>query len=246
MAAKPLGAATTPAARDRSLAKVRSRQRPKGHQPILPPSGLPRRPASSDRDAAAASWQAQLGAGGGQIRLAAGEFVFRDGRNPQIALVQAGVVRVFIATRPGRELTMQYARSGDLVGVAPYLARTTEWNAEALTEADVSVFTFNDLLRAAALNPELPWRIAEDMATWTTEAMRNVAHDVGHPMRTRVARHLREASVRGPDGRLVAHISQQRFATALGTAREVVCRELSALKGQAVIELNGRIRHGDR
>jgi DNA-binding transcriptional MocR family regulator len=55
-------------------------------------------------------------------------------------------------------------------------------------------------------------------------------------MRTRVARHLREASLRGPDGRLVAHISQQRFATALGTAREVVCRELNALKEKAVID----------
>lgn len=236
MAAKPLGAATTPISRDPALVKVRSRPRPNGHQPIMSPSGRPPRPDSGDHDAAAASWQAQLGPGIGQIHLAEGEFVFRDGRNPQIALVQAGVVRVFIATRPGRELTMQYARSGDLIGVAPYLARTHEWNAEALSEADVSMFTFNDLLRAAALNPELPWRIAEDMATWTTEAMRNVAHDVGHPMRTRVARHLREASLRGPDGRLVAHISQQRFATALGTAREVVCRELSVLKEKAVID----------
>ena len=176
------------------------------------------------------------GAGIGEIHLAEGEFVFRDGRNPQVALVQAGVVRVFIATRPGRELTMQYARVGDLIGVAPSLARSNEWNAEAVTEADVSIFTVNDLLRAATLNPELPWRIAEDMATWATESMRNVAHDIGHPMRTRVARHLREASLRGPDGRLVAHVSQQRFATAVGTAREVLCRELSTLKAQAVID----------
>ena len=236
MRAKPFGAATTPTSRDGALVKGRSRPRPNGHQPIISSSGRPRRPDGSDHDAAAASWQAQLGAGIGQIHLAEGEFVFRDGRNAQIALVHAGVVRVFIATRPGRDLTMQYARSGDLIGIAPYLARTNEWNAEAVTEADVSIFTFNDLLRAAALNPELPWRIAEDVAKWTTEAMRNIAHDVGHPMRTRVARHLREASLRGPDGRLVAHISQQRFATSLGTAREVVCRELSGLKGQAVID----------
>jgi CRP/FNR family transcriptional regulator len=172
----------------------------------------------------------------GQIHLAEGEFIFREGKNPQIALVQAGVVRVFLSTRPGRELTLHYARVGDLIGVAPYLARNNEWNAEAVTDADVSIFTFNDLLRAAALNPELPWRIAEYVASWTTEAMRDVAHDAGHSTRTRVARHLRELSVRDAGGQLVAHISQQHLAATVGTVREVVSRELNALRADAVIE----------
>jgi CRP-like cAMP-binding protein len=185
------------------------------------PSGLPRR-SPTGNTGAATTWQEELGAGIEQVHFAEGEFIFREGKNPQIALLRAGVVRVFMTTRPGRDLTMHYARVGDLIGVAPYLAGTNDWNAEAVTDADVSILTSNDLLRAAALNPELPWRIAEHVATWTTQAMRNVAHDAGHSTRTRVARHLRELSVRDTDGRRVAHISQQHLAAAVGTVREVV------------------------
>jgi CRP/FNR family transcriptional regulator len=213
---------------------ARPRLHPNGHQPSTS-SGRPRRSRRSD-SRPDTTWQEQLGTGIDQIHLAEGDFIFRDGKSPQIALLRAGVVRVFISTRPGRELTMDYARAGDLIGVAPYLAHTNEWNAEAVTDAEVSIFTLNDLLRAAALNPELPWRIAEDVATWTTQAMREVAHDAGHSTRTRVARHLRELSVRNADGRLVAHISQQHLAASVGTVREVVSRELNAMRAESVIE----------
>jgi CRP/FNR family cyclic AMP-dependent transcriptional regulator len=181
-------------------------------------------------------WEARLGAGIGQVHIRQSGFVFRAGQNPKIALIRAGVVRVFIASPSGRQLTIQYARVGDLIGIATYLACTDDWNAEAITDVDVTLLTIDDLNRAAALNPELPLRIAEHMARWTTEAMRRLADEAGQPMRARVARHLREASLRGPDGRLGAHINQQRLANAVGTVREVISRELKALRTIDVID----------
>ncbi len=143
---------------------------------------------------------------------------------------------MFIATQRGRQLTIRYARGGDLIGMAPYLAGTDDWNAEAITDADVTLLTVDHLSHAAAQHPELPWRIAEHVAAWTADAMRSVANDVGQPMEVRVARHLREVSLRAPDGRLVAHISHQRLANAVGTVREVVGRELEALGTNGVID----------
>jgi CRP/FNR family transcriptional regulator, cyclic AMP receptor protein len=179
---------------------------------------------------AAGMWQEQLGTGIDHVHIGERDFVFRAGQNPKIALLRAGVVRVFIASPSGRQLTIQYARVGDLIGVATYLAGSDDWNAEAITDVDAIVLSIDDLNRAAAQNPELPWRMAEHMARWTTEAMRRLADDAGQPMAARVARHLREVSLRGPDGRLVAHINQQRLANAVGTAREVVSRELKVLR----------------
>jgi CRP-like cAMP-binding protein len=137
-------------------------------------------------------------------------------------------------------MTTRYARAGDLIGIGPWLAGSDEWNAEAITDVEMTVLTIDDLKRAAAQSPELPWRVAEHMAACTTAAMRSLADDAGQPMTVRVARHLREMSLRAPDGRLVAHISRLRLANAVGTVREVISRELKVLRTDQVIETAGR------
>jgi CRP/FNR family transcriptional regulator len=181
-------------------------------------------------------WQEQLGAGVDEVHTTAGALIFRAGQLPKIALVMAGIVRVFISTQLGRQVTIRYARAGDLIGLSPYLAGTDQWNAEAITDVSVKVLTFDHLRSAGARDPELPWRIAQHVAAVTAEALRTVADASGQPISVRVARHLREMALRGPDGRTVVHISHQRLADAVGTVREVVSRELTALRAEGVID----------
>jgi CRP/FNR family transcriptional regulator, cyclic AMP receptor protein len=181
-------------------------------------------------------WQEQLGTGVDEVHTAAGSLIFRAGQLPKIALVVAGIVRVFIATQLGRQMTIRYARAGDLIGLAPYLAGTDQWNAEAITDVSVKVLTFDHLRSAGAHDPELPWRIAQHVAAVTAEALHTVADANGQPISVRVARHLREMTLRGPDGHSVVQISHQRLADAVGTVREVVSRELTALRADGVID----------
>jgi len=194
----------------------------------------PSNPGSGDADFAGA-WEEQLAAGIDSSHIGESKFIFRAGQEPKIALLRAGVVRIFVAPQVGRQLTIGYGRVGDLIGVAPSLACADDWNAEAITDVDVAVLTLDDLNRTAAQHPDLPWRIAQHVATCTTEALRTLANDAGQPMKVRIARHLREVSVRAPDGRLVAHITRQRLANASGTVREVVSRELKLLRADHVI-----------
>jgi CRP-like cAMP-binding protein len=197
--------------------------------------GAPSHPGSGDADFSGA-WEEQLAAGIESVHIRESRFIFRAGQDPKIALLRAGVVRIFVAPQVGRQLTIRYGRVGDLIGVAASLARADDWNAEAITDVDVAVLTLDDLNRTAAQIPDLPWRIAQHMATYTTEALRTLANDGGQPMRVRIARHLREVSVRAPDGRLVTHITRQRLANASGTVREVVSRELKLLRADHVID----------
>ncbi len=179
-------------------------------------------------------WDLLIGAGTDQVHVARGAPVFRPGHPRRIAVVRTGVVRIFVTTSLGRQLTTGYARPGDLIGLAPALAESDEWKAEAITDATLAVLTV-DKLRALAQNPELLWAIAEHLATLATDALRAVADDAGQPTPVRIARHLRAVSLRGPTGEPVAHISHQRLADAAGTVREVVSRELNALRRDGVI-----------
>jgi CRP/FNR family cyclic AMP-dependent transcriptional regulator len=197
--------------------------------------GAPSHSERGDADVARA-WEEQLAAGIESVHIGESEFIFRAGQEPKMALLRAGVVRIFVAPQVGRQLTIGYGRVGDLIGVAASLARADGWNAEAITDVDVAVLTLDDLHRAAAEIPDLPWRIAQHVATSTTEALRTLANDGGQAMKVRIARHLREVSVRAPDGRLVAHITGQRLANASGTVREVVSRELKRLRADHVID----------
>ena len=77
-------------------------------------------------------WQEQLGVGIDEVRIPAAALIFRAGQEPKIALLGSGIVRVYIATPLGRQLTIRYARAGDLIGLAPYLAGTDQWANTAL------------------------------------------------------------------------------------------------------------------
>ena len=179
-------------------------------------------------------WDLLIRAGTAQVHVARGAPIFPPGQPRRLAVVGTGVVRVFVTTALGRQLTIGYARSGDLIGLAPALAESDEWKAEAITDATLAVLTV-EKLRAVATSPELLWAIAEHLATLATDALRAIADDAGQPTPVRIARHLRAVSLRGPTGHPVAHISHQRLADAAGTVREVVSRELNALRRDGVI-----------
>jgi CRP/FNR family transcriptional regulator len=171
-----------------------------------------------------------------------GELVFRSGEPPTLALIRAGLVRVFIGTDGGRQQTIRYAQPGDLIGLAPLLGGSRAWNAEAIVQTTIMQPTLEQLRAAAALHPELPWLIAEDLATWACVGVAALADSSSQPMATRVARHLAAVALRGPDGRAVARISHQRLADAVGTVREVISRQLQALRADGVIETQtGRV-----
>jgi CRP-like cAMP-binding protein len=181
-------------------------------------------------------WQEQLGAGVDEVHISAGALIFRAGQLPRIALVMAGIVREYISTQRGRQMTIRYARADDLVGLSPSLAGTDQWNAEAITDVSLKVFTLDHVRSAGVHDPELPWSIAQHVAAVMAESLHTVADASGQPITVRVARHLRDMTLRGLDGRAVVHISHQRLADAVGTVREVVSRELTALRAAGVID----------
>src|ERR1700736_6789695 len=181
-------------------------------------------------------WQELLGGGTEQVQVAAGKLVFPSGQEPRIALILSGVVRVFIVTPEGRQLTTRYARTNDLCGLGALMAGIDGWNAEAIADTIVAMVTIERVRSVAARDPKFAWGLTERLAAWASEPLATRADSASKPMTARIAGHLLEVALPRPDGRAVAHISHQRLADAVGTVREVISRELRTLRAQGVID----------
>jgi len=177
----------------------------------------------------------QLVKNAGVARARAGGVISRSGEPPRIAAVLTGVTREFTATPDGRQVTLRYARPGDLIGLAALLSGVETSGAEAVTDATLAMLTLEKLRSVAAEHHDFCWTMAELTAVWAAQAVSTVLDAGSQPMTVRVARHLREIAVSDPHGRTVALVTHQRLADTVGTAREVITRVLREFRMLGVI-----------
>lgn len=172
--------------------------------------------------------------------VAAGDTLHRAGDDVRhVELVVRGLIRVHATAPDGRTLTLRYCRTGALMGILslyadPFVMPAT---TQALTDTDLLAIdpvairgmADQDLAVAKALLFELSERAAAFAAEIGGAAFGSV--------RQRVARHLLDlAAERQRGARLVAAITQQDLADAVGTVREVIVRTLRDLRRENLLQ----------
>jgi CRP/FNR family transcriptional regulator len=167
----------------------------------------------------------------------AGTTVYRAGSAPRAALVVRGLLRVFLTSAEGRQVTVRYARPGDVLGIAVLVGGPASTGVQAVEPSGVFRISARTLTAAARRDPRVGWAIAEELNRRLYEVLEQTAVNAFGSVRQRVAAHLLDlASARqGPDGRLVAHVSQQELADAAGSVREVVARALRDLRVAGIV-----------
>ena len=167
----------------------------------------------------------------------AGTTVYRAGANPQAALVVAGLLRVFLSSPEGRQVTVRYARPGDVLGIAVLVGGPAGTSVQTLEPSSVLRISARTLVAAARRDARVSWVVAEELNRRLYEVLEQTAVNAFGSVRRRVAAHLLDlASDRQrPDGPLVAHVSQQELADAAGSVREVVARALRDLRRAGVV-----------
>jgi CRP/FNR family transcriptional regulator, cyclic AMP receptor protein len=173
-------------------------------------------------------------------KAAAGNTLHRVGEGERhVELVVDGVVRVHVSAPDGRTLTVRYCRTGALIGVLSLYAEpfvmpvTTQAVVDselvAIRPAVVRRLADRDIRVARALLLELSERAVAFAAEIGGSAFSSV--------RQRVARHLLDLATHRQRGReLIAQVSQQELADAVGTVREVVVRTLRELRHDGLLE----------
>jgi CRP/FNR family transcriptional regulator, cyclic AMP receptor protein len=180
-------------------------------------------------------------------QVAAGEIIhrvvnIRSGGGVLIVVVD-GLLRVFSGSAQGRELTVRYVCSGDVVGLPTVLApevmqERMHLAVQALTDTHILRLSTERFRTLLARDPSLYPIVCKELVRALVDTYEMLAEDVFAPVRQRVARHLLDLSVREGD-RFVVHASQQTIADAIGSVREVVSRVVIQMRDQRLIDRIG-------
>src|SRR5690242_2146746 len=178
-----------------------------------------------------------LRAEGERADYPAGTTVYRAGADPRAALVVRGLLRVYLSSPGGRQVTVRYARPGDVLGIAVLVGGPADTSVQAVEPSSVLRISARTLLAAARRDPRVSWAIAEELNRRLYEVLEQTAVNAFGSVRRRVAAHLLDlaSDQQRPDGPLVAHVSQQELADATGSVREVVARTLRDLRQAGVV-----------
>jgi len=178
-----------------------------------------------------------LRAEGERADYPAGTTVYRAGSDPRAALVVRGLLRVYLASVEGRQVTVRYARPGDVLGIAVLVGGPASVGVQAVEPSGLFRISSRTLTAAARRDPRVSWAIAQELNRRLYDTLEQTAVNAFGSVHQRVAAHLLDlaSAQQQPAGRLVAHVSQQELADAVGSVREVVARALRDFRVAGIV-----------
>jgi CRP/FNR family transcriptional regulator len=185
-----------------------------------------------------------LVAGGRVLAFAAGTTVYAEADAEALAVVLEGLLRVYMNSSDGRQVTVRYARAGDLLGVPALVGGPPPVFVQTLATGSAFFFDIERVKRAARSDASIAWCLAEETVHRLYDVLEELAGNTFASVRQRVARHLLDLAATRPatTGRLTAFASQQDLANSVGSVREVVARVLADLRADRLIRTSpGRI-----
>jgi CRP/FNR family transcriptional regulator len=147
-----------------------------------------------------------------------------------------------MTSEEGRQVTVRYARRGDVLGIPVAVSGSAPVSVQAVTDA-VAMSTRPGILRSLAQrNPQIGVWMAEELATRVDGLLQELARNTFWPVRRRLARHLLDLAVNAQqDGDLLVRASHQELADHIGTVREVVARTLANLRADGHLVTEGNV-----
>jgi CRP/FNR family transcriptional regulator len=123
------------------------------------------------------------------------------------------------------------------MGAPTAIGGPVDVSAQALTETAMLMLNVDGVRSLAKTDPALAWALAEEVTRRLYEVLEAFAGNVFGSVRQRVARHLLDLAADRQQGAvLIAPVSQQALADAVGTAREVVARTLHDLRRARLVD----------
>jgi CRP-like cAMP-binding protein len=161
-------------------------------------------------------------------------------RQLRTVLVVSGLMRVYIESPGGRQIAGRYCGPGYFIGAAHMIPKRKTMRVPANAEAIVNTrvlhldqYRLDELLQR---DIGVAHALLEQLTEYQTDLVHVLAGTAFGTIRERAAMHLLNLSVVQPNETLVAPVTQQTLAAAVGTTRETVARALGELRRDAIIE----------
>jgi CRP/FNR family transcriptional regulator len=176
-----------------------------------------------------------------RISVPAGALVYRDEETPQVFVVVSGLLRVFLRSADGRQVTVRYVRRGDVAGLVLVVGGPAPMSIQAMTGASVLALRVDSLRSLIAQDPGVARACAEELTRQLHRALDDISEQAFLSVRQRLVRELLDLAAVDEGPRPLVRASPQELADAVGSVREVVARTVHQLREEGLI---GTVRGG--
>lgn len=171
-----------------------------------------------------------------RINLPGGAVVYRDEDSPRLIVVAKGLLRVYLTSSDGRQVTVRYARSGDVAGLMLVIGGPAPMSIQAMTSSLVVALRIETMRALVATDQGVARACAVELTRQLHELLADLSDQAFMSIRQRLARQLLLLATPGPGKCLVVRGTQQDLADAIGSVREVVTRNLHQLRLEGLID----------
>ena len=173
-----------------------------------------------------------------RINVPAGALIYRDQESPRLIVVVKGLLRVYLTSVDGRQVTVRYARSGDVAGLVLVIGGPAPESIQAMTSSLVVALRVDTLRSLLASDPGVARACAEELTRQLHQLLDDISQQAFLSVRQRLARQLLLLATAGPCRDLEVHASQQELADAIVSVREVVTRNLHQLHEEGLVDIS--------
>ena len=176
-------------------------------------------------------------AGSRRVTSPAGSTAYLPDAPDYAAIINSGLVRVFIGDEGGRQATAFYRHRGELLTVGLVRRPAINLYVQAVTDADLTTLDVSLLRLIVARDIEVSRALLINFSTLLAHSTRIIAVRSLGDITVRLAFDLldRACSHQLVSGRLVVRASQQQLADSIGSVREVVSRSLGKLRDDKIV-----------
>ncbi len=172
------------------------------------------------------------------VRFGAGSDLRRPGEHePACYLLVSGLVRTYLTSSAGRQLTIRYCSPGSLLGLATLFATGhAPMNHQAVTPSRLLALSPARIRELARVDVHVAHVLLFELSDRVVTYMNAVGEVAFASVHDRILTHLLDMATLGPrHSEAAVHISQQDLADQVGTVREVVVRILRDLRTAGLV-----------
>ncbi len=170
-----------------------------------------------------------------RIDIPAGSELYHEHDEPRSSLVVSGLVRVYIIDPAGHDISVRYARPGDMIGIAAIYGGPAPVNVRMITDATLLMLNSSRLSRMAMTMPSVGWALAEEITRRFYDTLELLGGESPGSTRQRVARYLLENATEQRGQTVMSPVTRQELAAATGAVPPVVTRVLRDLRTKGLI-----------